>query len=168
MPPFGFQLTVAFPGLQPLTVEMSRLREDIADWRPFWREQFVPALYRQIRESFVLEGANSGPRWAALSPAYGAWKQRHAPGRGILVLSGALKASLSNAAAPGAIVRLTNTTAEVGSSVPHGIFHQVGTRRMKQRPPLRITPAFLAVIGHSMNKWVETMRVRRLSAVKRS
>ena len=31
-------LTVAMPGLRPMTVALSRFRTDIADWTPFWRE----------------------------------------------------------------------------------------------------------------------------------
>lgn len=37
-------------------------------------------------------------RWAQLSPAYAARKRRHAPGRKILVLSGALKDAATNKA----------------------------------------------------------------------
>lgn len=167
MPPPAFTFTVALPGLPALAIGLSRIREDISDWRPFWRERFVPAFRRQVLEDFVSEGAHSGSRWAALSPAYAAWKRRHAPGRGILVLSGAMKASLVGEG-PGAIVRLTATTADVGTSVPYALFHQRGTRRMPQRPPMRITPRFLEVVGADMNRWVETIRQQRLAGAKAS
>src|SRR5438132_124465 len=109
----ALDFTVALPGLPALTVGLSLLRTDIADWTPFWRDHFAPFFYRNILTDFVNEGGSSGAPWAQLSPAYAAWKQQHYPGRGILVRSGALKASLAGPDAPSAVFRATPTSLEI-------------------------------------------------------
>ena len=151
----GLELTVSLPGLKPLSVALSRVREDIADWTSFWIERFVPGFYRQNLENFVSEGGSSGESWMALSPRYAAWKAAHYPGRGILVRSGALKASLLSPSADGAVFEPGPTSLTVGTNVPYGIYHQKGTWKMPQRPPLRLTPAFMAVVGQSLQKHIE-------------
>lgn len=162
-------LTVALPGLQALSVGLSRLRADISDWTAFWRDRFGPSFYRQILEDFVLEGGSSGQRWAPLSSAYAAWKASRFPGAGILVRSGQLKASLLGPDAPHAIFRPGPTSLEVGTSVPYAIYHQTGAQWMKhnagrafgtnvvlpQRPPIRLTPAFMRVVGQNLQRFVQ-------------
>src|SRR2546425_6010825 len=143
----GLELTLSMPGLQPLTVGLTRLRMDISDWQPFWQQTFIPFFYRWVLQDFVNEGAQSGDRWAALSPEYATWKALHFPGRGILVRSGVLKASLTQTDDPHAVVHMTPTGLEIGSDVPYGIFHQVGTTRMPQRPPMRVSETFMRTVG---------------------
>lgn len=159
----ALDLTVALPGLAPLTVGLSRLRADIADWSPFWRDEFAPFFYRWVQQDFVLEGGGSGASWAELSPAYAAWKRRHFPGRGILVREGALKASLAGPDAPQAIFRTTATALEIGTAVPYGIYHQAPRRgsRLPQRPPLRVNDAFMRVVGKSLQVYVQQTWARR-------
>lgn len=161
----AFTFTVALPGLDALSIGLSRMREDIADWREFWLKRFIPLFRRYVLEDFVIEGARSGSRWAALSPGYAAWKAEHAPGKGILVLSGALKASLVGDGA-GSVVRATATSLEIGTTVPYAMYHQTGTRHMPQRPPLRVNMAFMTAVGGEMNRFVETVRQRRLADLK--
>lgn len=155
------RLTISLPGLPSLTTALSRYRTDIADWRPFWTQYFAPAFYQNVLQDFVLEGGGSGQSWAPLSTAYAIWKSRQFPGRGILVRSGVLKASLMGPDAPAAVFRATDTSLELGTSVPYGIYHQMGTSRMPQRPPLRLTPAFMETMGRSMQKFVQDAWVRR-------
>lgn len=156
----ALDFTVALPGLPALTVGLSRLRTDIADWTPFWRDVFAPTFYRWVQQDFVLEGGGSGSSWAPLSPAYAAWKQQHYPGKGILVRSGALKASLSGPDADQAIFRPTPTSLEIGSTVPYGIYHQLGGR-LPQRPPLRVNEAFMRTMGKSLQVYVQQAWVKR-------
>lgn len=168
----ALELTVSLPGLQALTVALSRLRTDIADWRPFWEQRFAPFFYRQTLENFVLEGAGTGGRWAPLSPAYAVWKARHFPGTGILVRSGALKASLTSAQAPGAVFRAGPTSLEIGTSVPYAMAHQRGGARLRrrggaplrQRPPLRVDAAFMGVVGKSLQQYVHDAWTARRAA----
>lgn len=159
----ALELTVAIPGLQPLTVALSRLRTDIADWRPFWEQRFAPFFYRQTLENFVLEGAGTGGRWAPLSPAYALWKARRFPGTGILVRSGALKASLTQPKAEGAVFRAGPTSLEIGTSIPYAMAHQNPKpgSRLPQRPPLRVDDAFMRVVGKSLQQYVQEAWVRR-------
>lgn len=159
----ALDLTIAMPGLPALTVGLSRLRTGIADWTPFWRDEFAPFFYRYVQQDFVLEGGGSGASWAELSPKYAAWKQRHFPGRGILVREGALKASLAGVEAVGAIFRPTATALEIGTSVPYAIYHQAPRpgSRLPQRPPMRVNDAFMTVVGKSLQQYVQKAWTRR-------
>lgn len=67
---------------------IAALIASILDLRPFW-PMVTPLFVKWMGEQFKTEGAwGLGTRWAPLSPAYEAWKQRHYPGRGILVARG--------------------------------------------------------------------------------
>lgn len=182
----ALEFTLALPGLDAITVGLSRFRTDIADWRPFWDESFAPFFYRNVATDFVLEGGNSGPRWAPLSPAYAAWKQAHYPGRGILERTSALKVSVTSRTGPGAIYRSMPDSLEIGTSVPyagyhqhgatwsprprggslahrltHGLFHGTTTARLPQRPFLRVDPPFMKVVGKSLQRFVQAAWVKR-------
>lgn len=159
----ALDFTVALPGLPALTVGLSRLRTDIADWTPFWRDEFAPFFYRWVQQDFVLEGGGSGASWVPLSPAYAAWKSQHYPGRGILVRSGALKASLAGPDAPQAIFRPAATSLAIGTTVSYGIAHQApkAGSRLPQRPPLRVNDAFMRTMGKSLQRYVQQAWARR-------
>lgn len=156
--------SITMPGLPALQVGLDRLRHDITDWTSFWTDSFAPLFYREMVDQFVSEGALTGDRWAPLSPAYEIWKRKHFPGAGILMRSGQLKDSLMGSDAPGAIFRATSDSLEIGTSVGHGRYHQLGTRRLPQRPPLRVDQAFVTNIGRSLNKYVEKTWQSRLAA----
>lgn len=160
----ALRLTLGLPGLPALSVGLSRLRTDISDWTKFWTERFAPFFYRMVQQDFVLEGGGSGASWAPLSPAYAAWKAQNFPGRGILVRSGALKASLAGPDAAGAIFRTTPTGLEIGTSISGALFQQLGTSRMPQRPPLRVNAAFMGVLGKEMQTFVQAAWVERRQA----
>lgn len=153
--PAAIRFTLALPGLQALSVGLSRMRTDISDWTKFWRERFAPGFYRSVLEDFVLEGGHSGARWAPLSPAYAKWKASRFPGAGILVASGQLKASLSGPDAPLSVFRPGPTSLEIGTEVPYALAHQLGTRRMPQRPPLRMSAAFMTTVGKNLQAFVQ-------------
>lgn len=162
--PAALRLTLGLPGLPALSVGLSRLRTDISDWTKFWTERFAPFFYRMVQQDFVLEGGASGASWAALSPAYAAWKAQHFGGRGILVRSGALKASVSGPDAAGAIFRPGPTALEIGTSVPYAMYHQIGGARLPQRPPLRVNAAFMSVVGKDLQKFVQDAWTERRKA----
>jgi phage gpG-like protein len=111
--------------------------EKVADMRPAWAElkrRFLNAERRQ----FSSEGAYGGARWSPLSPAYGAWKARHAPGKPILQLSGELMRSLTQ----GPEIDVEEPSYAIfGSAVDYGRYHQHGTPRMPKRPPIALTEA---------------------------
>ncbi|QGZ17114.1 tail completion or Neck1 protein [Arthrobacter phage DrYang] len=91
------------------------------------------------QKQFDQEGAYTGPgTWAALSPKYGAWKQRHYPGKKILELSGDLRESLTER--PFGIDEINDTTMVIGTGVPYAYWHQHGTETMAARPILQVPP----------------------------
>jgi len=161
----AIKLTIALPGLQPLSVALSRLRTDISDWTTFWTQRFAPFFYQNVLQDFVLEGGQSGESWAPLSPGYAAWKQRVAPGAGLLVRTGLLKSSLTRPDGPESVYRVTPTSLEIGTSVSYAMYHQMGTRRMPARPPMRVNEAFMRVVGKDLQAYVqETWQRRRAEA----
>ncbi len=161
----ALDLTITLPGLSAFTVALSRLRTAISDWRPFWTDTFAPFFYSWVQRDFVLEGGQSGTSWAPLSASYAAWKAAHTPGAGILVRSGALKASLAGPNAPLTVLRASSDALEIGTSVAYASFHQLGTRRLPQRPPLRVNAAFMTVVGQSLQKYVQAKWAEERAAV---
>ena len=112
----------------------------IMDLRPFW-PRIVPLFVRWMGEQFETEGAWAAQPWARLSPMYEAWKQRHYPGRGILVVRGGRAPGLRFAAqSPNttfrpqeAIFRIQGWRSGDGDLLDPG-WHQEGTDRMPARP----------------------------------
>lgn len=100
------------------------------DATPVW-EELADRFLDDERRQFQSEGAYGSGRWAPLSPKYAAWKARHWPGRGILVRTGELVASLTQ----GPQVRvITPSQMAVGSAVDHGKYHQRGQGVPRRRP----------------------------------
>lgn len=163
---FGLHLTFSVPGLAERRVAISRFASEVQDFRPFWNGAFKALWFEERRRDFALEGQATGPAWAALSPKYAEWKHRHFPGRPILTRSGQLRAALTASDAPDSIWRADATSLEVGTSVPYGIYHQRGTHRMPQRPPIRLDEGFMRVVGKSLQVFVVEAWQRRKAAEK--
>ncbi len=109
--------------------------EIVGDLRPYWRSYFAPTFYGDLQKNWASEGGLVGG-WAALEPTYAAWKARNFPGRGILVLKKTLRVSLTWANGrprAGGIWRSKKDHVLIGTSVPHGQWHQ------KKRPFLFFT-----------------------------
>jgi len=158
--------SVQLVGLQLFAKVLERVGDDLQDWRPFWEQVAIPFFHRWELEDFVVEGGRSGASWQSLSDPYAAWKRRHFPGAGILVRTGALKASLADAGASDAITRSQPTQLEVGTTVPYAKYLQGGTSRMPARPPLRVNEDFARAMGQAMRTYVqETWRRRRADVV---
>lgn len=87
-------------------------------------------------EQFDTEGRGG---WAPLSPAYARRKRAKYGDRPILVASGRLRASLTTSPD---VRRVDRDSMEVGSTVPYGVFHQRGTKRMPARPPVALPESF--------------------------
>lgn len=124
----SFQVEVT--GLRPVLVAIGRLQQRMSDLVPFWEYYEKQWVYPKFRYWFETEGEG---RWAPLSPLYAAWKAVHYPGRKILELIGALRLSMSQPNAPGAVRRLSKDRAEWGTSNRVAKFHQFGTRKMPRR-----------------------------------
>ncbi|ALY09861.1 minor tail protein [Arthrobacter phage Chocolat] len=91
------------------------------------------------QKQFDQEGAYTGPgTWSALSPNYGAWKQRHYPGKKILELTGDLRESLTER--PFGVDEINDHVMVIGTAVPYSAFHQNGTETMPARRILETPP----------------------------
>ncbi len=122
-------LTASVDGLEQLNGAIARWQESMADLTPFWREVFVPAVLQDIQDNWDQQGAMVGG-WAAVSPAYAAWKaQRWGSHLGILELSLRLRGSLQwlgSDIGPEGILRMSRDGVEIGTSVPYAKKHQDG------------------------------------------
>lgn len=91
----------------------------------------VPVVAGAIERNFEQEGR---PRpWAPLSPRYARWKERFAPGRGILELTGRLRRSI--------VARVEGEVLVASTDVPYAAAHQFGVphRRLPARSFLVLT-----------------------------
>lgn len=128
---------VQVDGITVLDRSFNRLAQ-LDDFRPLWGN--VIAEFHAIEtEQFASEGVAGGSRWQPLKPATVAFKERNYPGKPILQATSELKESLTQLEAPGAIVRPLKDELILGTSIPQGIFHQRGTRRMPRRPPINLS-----------------------------
>lgn len=162
----GFELRCTLPGMAALAVSANRFADEVSDFRPFWNGPFKAFWYEERRRDFATEGRATGSAWAPLSPAYAKWKSEHFPGKAILTRSGQLRASLEGPSADGSVWRDEPKALTVGTTVPYGIYHQTGTRRMPQRPPLRIDQAFRRVVGKQLQAFVVAAWKRRRAIEK--
>jgi phage gpG-like protein len=86
-------LEIKVKGAERTHEAMSRLAKKINDFRPVFK-QFVPVYQSEvIQKAFDTRGAIFGKKWASYNPEYLSWKQKHYPGRQMLVLTGHLKAA---------------------------------------------------------------------------
>ncbi len=134
----AFYLTASLPGGDRVSVALDRYQQYLKDLRPFWREYVAPKFFDTVKRNFDLEGGMSEAAggWAALSPAYAAAKARHYPGKPILQRTGHLYRSLQwlgESVGPEGVFEAHETWARLGTSVPYGIYHQFGGRRLPRR-----------------------------------
>lgn len=135
--------------------------DSLRDLRPFWRDVFAPKYFGLVQDLFATGGRArgqtgrfAGGAWATLSPKYRIWKQKHYPGKPLLVREGDLRESVrwSGQLGPGGIFQAERDFVVVGTSIPYAKFHQQGTQTMPARPFLP-TPD-LAVFAPLMKAWL--------------
>jgi len=100
------------------------------------------------QRQFVSQGSfMMGRKWEKLSDRYKTWKNKHYPGREIMVASGALMQAATVRTGAGhvkAIVGKTGTFGVSDSEIPYAKYHNdpSGARtKMPYRPFIRMTPA---------------------------
>lgn len=87
------------------------------------------------KRQFTQQGtAETGGRWAPLSPPYARYKAKRRPGRPILVFDGDLRDSMIRPRA--GVWETWDSGFVVGTAVDYAIYHQQGTPRMPARPLL--------------------------------
>ena len=111
-----------YPGLLNA---FDQLADSIQDYSPTW-----PSIRRVFREimvgQFTSQGSRGGRKWANLSKGYKRWKERVAPGRPILILSGRLAESLVSETGD-SINESSPLSLSMGTRVHYAKFHQTGT-----------------------------------------
>ncbi len=123
----------------------------MTDLRPFW-PLARGIVIDWIRRNYESQGAWSGDPWSALSPTYARWKARVRPGKPLLVFDGGLKRAVL---APRVEYRPHEMVLTVVS--PIAAFHQLGTYRMRPRPPIpkRIPGAAKDELLRAVDDYVE-------------
>lgn len=130
------EIRITVQGEQRLRQALNRLATSIQDYSPAWKP--ITQIFRDaMRGQFATGGGRGGKKWAPLSRAYSRWKERVAPGRPILVLTGDLVLSLTTQTGD-TIQNEQPLSLSLGTKLPYAKYHQNGTRRMPARPPLVI------------------------------
>ncbi len=88
-----FRLRVIDPGVSEALLGFYNSIDDLT---VFFRKWFVPRYLVDVQKNFATEGGMVGG-WDPLSAEYKLWKDKHAPGRKINVLTGGLQRSFSPA-----------------------------------------------------------------------
>lgn len=111
-----------YPGLLNA---FDQLAESIQDYSPAW-----PSIRRVFREimvgQFTSQGSRGGRKWANLSKGYKRWKERVAPGRPILFLTGRMAESLISETSD-SINESDSLSLSMGTRVHYAKYHQGGT-----------------------------------------
>lgn len=150
------RLTFVLDGGERIDVGLSRLRANIQDWQPFFRDYVAPRFFGDVIRNFETEGGYVGG-WAPLSPRYAAWKAKRYPGKGILQRTGRMINSLRWGGSPGPemVFRMTPREAELGTSVPYAASHQRGTGRLPRRQMLFFAKGASQGYGRLLQLFVE-------------
>lgn len=139
---------------QLISRALTRVSERSADLRPALDAvaDFVADVNKQ---QFEQQAGSVSGRWDPLSPRYKAWKDKHHPGKPILVLSGRLRRDLT--VRPFGIERIDANSLLVGSDAPYADAHQEGRpgRGLPARP-VELNRAARTQITRIVQRWVMT------------
>ena len=162
MPPSILSIALAQPN--GIATRLQVFGSKVADLRPFWRDVFGPWYFGKVQDIFTLEGQTRGAagrfgggHWAPLAAWYARWKSKNYPGRGILVLSGRLRNSVSwpwvQSGAWG-IWQPQATSITYGTKVPYAPKHQYGdpATHLPARPFM--PPVDMNEFTPLLHKWV--------------
>jgi phage gpG-like protein len=144
------RITIEAFGETELSRELLRFVGRADDMRPAFaavRERFL----KLEQEQFDSGGKYSGG-WKPLNPAYVQAKERHGLEPNILVATGRLKKSLTQAGGD-SVFETTRDSALFGSNVPYGVFHQSRQprRHLPRRPPVEIPK-------HEKVEWIKILQ----------
>jgi phage gpG-like protein len=135
--PFKLEFKLEPPGEQPLRRAFV-LYKRIEDLTPAW-QRMIPALQDYIARRIASGGTlHNLPPFAPLSPRYARYKAKRYPGAPILVRTGRLFRSLT-ANTDDTIADIQPDHLTFGTRVPYALYHQLGTRKMPARPPIKLS-----------------------------
>lgn len=155
------RITLDLFGDVQLDRELLRTTERVDDLRPAYRH-IARDLRRWEHQLFMTRGRSGGEPWPALLPQTVASKRRsrrphvRANAERVLIASGRLHDSLTDAGDSEHIEDIDRTTFRFGTRVPYGRFHQRGTRRMRQRRVLALTERQRRDVIRTVQKWLFT------------
>lgn len=113
-----FELRLQESGHAELQLAFQKLEAEFRDWHTAF-EKLEPESTVVIQRRFDQEG----PGWLALTRVYAAQKEKQYPGKTILRRTDALYHSFEKGGA-GNVTRIEALSAEFGSNVVYGFFHQ--------------------------------------------
>lgn len=144
-----FILQLQESGSQDLQIAFTRLESEFSNWSEQF-EKLEPQSTIVIQRRFEAEG----PGWLELTPSYAAQKSKRYPGKTILRRTDNLFLSFESGNA-GNITRIEPLSAEFGSSVAYGIYHQ------DSRPIIQISDQdeqrFLQVVIADKNERIRAL-----------
>lgn len=115
------------PEMRRISVAFERAGDDIAD---FSKGLFpkLPAIFEAEEErQFDSRGGGPSGSWEPLKEPYAKWKEEHYPGKGILELSGNLRAGLTQSSSPFAQRSYSTEEFAFGTvGLPYASVHQLG------------------------------------------
>lgn len=154
----AIRLEVKIAGITELDRVFRKFQDNIIHWNPIF-EDMAEAFYKQEESVFNYEGKyNDLNMWEPLTEKYNAWKQRKFPGRKVLELTGKLKESLTRKGAEGNIHEITADGMRIGTNLKTkngytlGTLHQLGTKKMVARPPLKLSAMLKKDFNQIMRK----------------
>lgn len=123
-------------GLDTLKVKLKSYERRANDLTPCMKKigTYLAEVNRRV---FATNGAYNGKPWRALNPDYHLWKIRNRFPTGILVRTGALRASYTGR--PMGVEVYGKATAIFGSNIRYATYHQTGTRKMPARQVIVVT-----------------------------
>ena len=149
------KISIETVGAERFVRGFNRYVEEIQDFTEIFELLYLDFLEIETR-NFSAEGTPA--KWVALSPNYAKWKAKHAPGRPLLVLSGAMRASLTSRTGSSDQIRDINgraKTARFGTADRKAKWHQSGTRRMPARPVVQLTDADKQRWAKAIQSWAK-------------
>lgn len=141
------RLTLEVYGDRQLDRKLLRYADRVGDLEPVFDELADDFLSIETRQ-FSSEGRFASGGWAQLAESTVA---RRGSAHPILDDHGDLRASLTDAAAKGAIRQITSDSLFVGTDVDYAQYHQQGTRRMPRRRPVEFREA-------DRRRWVKAIQ----------
>lgn len=120
-------------GAEPFARTLRRFSDHLEDATPAFEAMAEYQVGTVNARQFAEQGtAETGGKWAPLSPPYARFKARVRPGRPILVFDGDLKREMT---VPGkGVYEITRRGMTVGTDLPYAKYHQRGTGSMPARP----------------------------------
>lgn len=126
--------------LERISAAFERAGDEMKDFSKHVFPKLIPVFEAEERRQFDAEGGGPRGGWAALSPAYAAWKQQNYPGKTILRRTDALYEALTSSSSVFAERVMGGEEFNFGTrGVEYASVHQVGENA---RPPFDFSSDF--------------------------